>query len=754
MPGADGAAGDGDDEGTGVSAVWRRAVGSPRPRVVWTVGLLFLLTVFACVAVPDTAGAAGRDNRDAHARQAAYFAAQLRRSPVYVSDQMPRTVPRSAHGRFLKQANRAGVPIYVLVLPRALDRYDLLPDVHEKLGWKGVYVVVRGDNPADLDARSYGVHASSMDAWAAMADGQPEDAAALDTLTRFVDALRDGDANDEHNHQVTNTGGSLYTSPEARSDQSVLAGVLTGAVPLLIVLTAGTVCFRRRRVGRYGTRLWVPTLCAAALVPLIPFVASQVFDATHASGHPDPLASDMRLRVDRVADGLRERSVYSDVESVSPFSPAQRRALAARLGALYEPVYVVALPFDEEDETEGMAKSFAQRLHNELGRDGVYVLVDTAWTSDTPEIELVNYGAKLDGERLQDLDEEVRHGAEPEEAHPTVYQRLVKLTRHIAHTPKGRPERPLATYETHDPATDRLTPVLSGPFRGAVLGGALGATGLWGVGLGVVLWGAGVGGVDVPGQRGSRSSTNTRAATRRPAGTRWAAGSFAVPRAAVAVSAVEKTDETSGRYYGAPARPRAHWLRTAVHHELGALSEDFEAHENSGEFEKGRREQVHHRIWDCMDAATLLLDRVGDQRVDADIAPCDLATALVLVRAGQAALDAAKQPHALSHTSRLCALNPLHGPAETVVGVSSGKTLEHSPAANCLDCQRKPHKRRRLLRLPTRAPGTGWTGGLHKLLRRVVYTDLSGPLGSAAEGGSVDVRRLVRYVREWLGVHD
>ena len=86
-----------------------------------------------------TAAAAGADAGP----QSARLAAALRTDPVYVSDQLPREVPRSSEPAFAALAKRTGVPTYVLVLPDQSAAQDaLLGTVHDRLGRDGLYVLV------------------------------------------------------------------------------------------------------------------------------------------------------------------------------------------------------------------------------------------------------------------------------------------------------------------------------------------------------------------------------------------------------------------------------------------------------------------------------------------------------------------------------------------------------------------------------------------------------------------------------------
>ncbi|MGG7571964.1 hypothetical protein [Streptomyces sirii] len=112
----------------------------------WLAVLLCAGAVWAAPAGPD------------RPTQTAYLAEQLRKSPVYISDQIPRAVPRSSAPEFAREARRLGVPTYVIVLPSSAygSKADaLLAGVHDRLGRKGLYVAM---TDSGLDAvQTYGV---------------------------------------------------------------------------------------------------------------------------------------------------------------------------------------------------------------------------------------------------------------------------------------------------------------------------------------------------------------------------------------------------------------------------------------------------------------------------------------------------------------------------------------------------------------------------------------------------------------------
>ncbi|MDI3417795.1 hypothetical protein [Streptomyces luteolus] len=679
--------------------------------------MLVTALALALVLVPAggaaAAGTASKSPRAAADRagleaRAAYFAKHLRASPVYITDQAPRVMPRSAWPAFQEQAQRTGVPTYVLVLPfsAAEDGDELLPAVREKLGRKGLYVLLNADGGGswlDVSVESYGVRdlpvqesLDSADSWL------PSDATALDFFTAFVDGLlNDGDG--------SGSGGSpssLYTSPEGRAGQSTTTGVLTGLVPV-VVLLIGVPLARRRGSRR---RLIVPAALAAVLAVGVPLGAQGLMPETSSTGDPDPTGRDMELRAERFAAGLRQHSVYQDAELPPPLTPAQLRSVERRLDSLDVPVYVVVLPMDHADESEGDADRFAERLHRALGKDGVYVTASVG-TFDDIYLSVVNYGARLDEFELSELDSSVTLGPEDVDADPQLHTRLLKLARHIEQTPAGPPGEPYAFDEppTDPVAEDALPPLLTDPT------GPIGLSGLFLAGI--------AGGAGVPAAVAGVVWLVRRArrGEGRPEPSRPAARDRSRAMPAPHVS----TDD---------ARPGTSWLRSTAERELGSLREDLAG--------SGARDghEAQARAQDCLDAAALLLgSRAG---------AVDLATGLALIRAGRAALDAARSDAGSVPGTTLCTLNPLHGPASMTARLSptpGARARLHPVCGACGSTLGKVASAQRgaaVDRLRLTLPGNG---------RRTAYSALPGPLGEAGANGHVEVAGLIGAVREGVG---
>lgn len=209
-------------------------------------------TAYAAVRPPLTApaGDAAEDG------QAAHLAEQLRRNPVHLSDQLPRTAPLSSAPAFEKQAARTGVPTYVLVLPTGatVESGELLASVHDHLGRDGLYVLL-GEAGYDMDAETFGVDLPADDAARAVLYEHSYDADALQTFTRFVDVVTLDPADAAARAREASRGGAggesepLHTTAADRDAQSRLTGQLLAGVPLLIVLAGWSVHRWRGRLG-------------------------------------------------------------------------------------------------------------------------------------------------------------------------------------------------------------------------------------------------------------------------------------------------------------------------------------------------------------------------------------------------------------------------------------------------------------------------------------------------------------------------
>ncbi|MFD8230879.1 hypothetical protein ACFV20_03105 [Streptomyces sp. NPDC059696] len=669
---------------------WGR--GPDRARVRDLLLALCALTALFATATPaaavDTPG------------QAAYFADRLRENPVYVSDQLPREVPRSTAPDFARVAQRTGVPTYVLVLPMSSssEGRQLLGAVHDRLGRDGLYVLIDGTNVAQ--ATAWGVRVPAEAATTVALYEVPYDAGPLHGFERFAEVINQGGAKAtaraEAARERFRAGGEpaeMYIGPSDRNNQSFLTGSLLAGVPLLIVLTAGYVRRRRRRSGA-GRRVprWVVPGAAVLTGAAIALTAPVVFDQTTSSAARPPTPADLSARVERVAAGLRQDPVYTDPESPRVLDARQRERLHERIRDFRRsdgggPVFILLVPQTPESEAAGDAELFAAAVHAKVGQAGVYVVADP----DDGTIDVVNHGLRLESDRLSfGLPDSLTLGdSKADEADDHLLgERLDQLMTHLDRTPRtDRPQAaptppaaPSAAHENDLPplfATDFWPGLFLGAFAALLLSGVLAAL-TSGV-TGLLRW-------------------------RSP-----------------------PPEPTSRLPLTAPTEPSASYLRRTAHAELTALTEEFSSREE------------HGPAWDHLDAAMLLLDGDLDRARQAGTDAATLVAVIVLARAGRAALSG-------DATDRCCGVNPLHGPAvgRHHVRVSAeGAARRLLPVCEVCRNTAVAHPRGipdRLLKLP--APTAGGS--------RLPYLEATdGPLTAVPHG----ITRLVRKVRETAGVH-
>ncbi|MBR8643190.1 hypothetical protein KEF29_37310 [Streptomyces tuirus] len=674
-----------------------QAVSGGRTRLLRLLLTLCALTAVFATATP--ARAADPTERAADT-QAAYLADRLRENPVYVTDQLPREVPRSTAPDFARLAKKTGVPTYVLVLPMqsSTDGEQLLGAVHDRLGRDGLYVLFEGTDIAE--ATAYGVRAPADAASTVALYEVPYDAGPLLSFERFVDVIALGGekatarAEAAREKYRDDEPAEMYIGPSDRRNQSFLTGSLLTGVPLLIVLVAGLVRRRRRRAGA-ERRLprWVVPGAAVLTASAIALTAPVVFDQKKSSAARPPTPAELSARVERVAAGLRQDPVYADPESPRVLDSRQLDRLHDRIRDFRRsdgggPVYVSLVPQTPESESAGDAWLFAAAVHAELREDGLYIVADP----DDGMIDVYNYGLRVDSNRLSfGLPDSVTFGdSRADEADDHLLgERLDALMTFVDKAPRtDRPEYESAPAPAPRAADENtLPPLFATDFWPGLFVGAFAA---------LLLFGAGAGATWTVGRLWRRSSASG--------------------------------PESAGLLpLTAPTEPSPSYLRRTAYAELSTLTRDFtEADE-------------HARAWDRLDAALLLVD--GDpgrvRRPETD--PATLVAVIVLARAGRAAL--AGDPGDLC-----CGVNPLHGPAagRHHVRVSEeGNRRRLLPVCEpCRDTAigypgRVPG---RLLKLPDPSPGT----------TRLPYFDATdGPL-TAVPGG---IARLIDKVRETAGVH-
>ncbi|SHM32656.1 hypothetical protein [Streptomyces yunnanensis] len=640
----------------------------------------------------SVAGADSAAGADAQS-QSAYLAEQLRRDPVYISDQLPRSVPRSTAPAFAAEAKRLHVPTYLVVLPLHTSGgpdSGLLAGIHDRLGRKGLYVSL--SEMGLMDVQTYGVSVpGAQDAQTATSYEMPTDATPREEFRHFVDVLTSGQANQRADRARAAYGGAynsheppaLHTSRTDREDQSFLTGVAVTGVPLAALLIAKYAVRRRRlrreegEAGSPGGRRWpLLELGALALAGLLAFTASQVFDDTTTGDGSVPTATDMRARVDRVAEGLRHDPLYVDPESPSSLDAGRRAELRKRIGALPVPVLVTVVPTSTDDESQGDEDRLAKALHDRLHRDALFVFAEPTGGG----IQIVNYGTPVDSAYLYGRPRDLVY------TDPTtgpLGSQLDKLLTYLSKAPKSpHADQPYPPRPAPDPAAEqRLPGLFSGDFRAGLFIGGLAALLLFG--LVVAVWAL------------VRSLVRGRARSLAAA--------------------------------AAPIQPRKSWLRRTAREEVAALTGELEAATELPE--KARR-----RAWECLDAAALLVDGDSDGLIDDDATPASLACAIVLARAGRAAV---REPSTAAH---ICHRNPLHGTAVERAPKPPAGSRRAPRGPVCAACLKTPGEMLRLYG----ADDSGRQG-------YGPYPEHPGPLASLAKGAGID--QLTREVRESFGVH-
>ncbi|MCZ9353419.1 hypothetical protein NGM36_27255 [Streptomyces mutabilis] len=622
-----------------------------------------LLTAATLVAAPARAADAPAASRPP--TQAAHLADRLRENPVHITDQLPRTVPRSMAPDFARLAERTGVPTYVLVLPgQGGSGEDLLGAVHDRLGRDGLFVLL--DESGVRKAAAYGVRAPVEAARTTTVFELPYDAGPLRSFGRFVDVVAQGTEKAEARADAArerfregNEPEEMYIGPADRKNQSFVTGIALTGVPLTILLLAPCVRRARRRfpratplrpakgrtaksrtakgvaaTGRPTTpraaasrsvlrRLLTPGL-ALATAAAIAVTAPLVFDQTKRGAAPLPGHEDMTARVERVAEGLAQDPIYVDPESPRALDEAQLSRLHDRIERFGRsegggPVYVTVVPHLPEDESAGDEELFAAAVRSRLSKaggvgeaDGVYVVADPL----DGYIDVFNHGLRLDSLRLLfDVPEFISYGDDRshEADDHLLGERLDALMTYLDESPRtdeptssGEPARPLSPE-----AENSLPPLYATDFWPGLFVGAVAALLL----LGLV---AGVLGIV----------------------------------AAVLRRRTPPVLRTQASKLAAPSKPSEAYLRRTAGTELSAAADALAGTDDAGW-------QALALAWERFDAAMFLVDgdieglsSPGGPRTD----PATLLAVIILARGARNALDG-------DTNDRCCAVNPLHGPS-------------------------------------------------------------------------------------------
>lgn len=699
---------------------------------------------------PASTAPAAPSRADTPRSRAAYLAEQLRRDPVYISDQVPREAPRSSAPFFAAQATRLHVPVYVMVLPDTAlgaDGAGFLAGVHDRLGRDGLYVALSG--PGTPEVQAYGVEVpGTRDAARATLYELPYDATPRETFQHFVDVLLSGRAHEraEAGSAAADSGTEvpkLHPDPTERENQSFVTGIAVAGLPLAVVLVGLYVRRRLRlRRARGGAPVPGPRAAAPALSLRKPGdtpgkggkdrtagsaprggamsgKGAAPLSPGHSTGRRRPapavavllavavvLAGGLAVTAARLFD---DRSYGDDAIP----TPADMRSRIERVtaGLRHDPLYT-----DPESEPV-LSSAERTRLHKRLAALDIPVLIaavprltedesggnreifvqslhqrlhhDALFILADPLAEtlsVVNYGAPINAYALPRS-----HFGLPElHETRTLGDRLDALLRDVADAPRDSAgDRPYDPGPAADPVAEKDLPsVFAADFAPGLLIGTFLAALLLGLVTAVRALAGAVG-------------------RRRTAGGPAPGG---VPAASEA-----------------PDEPSLAWLRRTARQEADALTAVLDAQDTLPE-------RTRHRAWECLDAAALLIDGDGDARVDADATPASLVCAVALARSGRAAVEGPAAPE------RLCHRNPLHGPAHGTrrIPTAGGGRARSLPV--CGRCRTVPGP---VLRLgPAADSGRA---------DRVPYAELPGPLAALADGTPID--QLTRDVREYFGVH-
>jgi hypothetical protein len=164
-----------------------------------------------CTAAPAWAAPVRSAKPPAVQTRVGFITAQLKRDPVYVTDQVPRMLPPGTAGKIKALVGRLGVPTYVVVtLPSRLrdddteapsDLESLVPVLHDRLGKDGVYLVTDPSGNLGEVQQFGGTRRIDVEhAYQAATSELPYEAGLLSVLGRFVEIALSGHAQERALH--------------------------------------------------------------------------------------------------------------------------------------------------------------------------------------------------------------------------------------------------------------------------------------------------------------------------------------------------------------------------------------------------------------------------------------------------------------------------------------------------------------------------------------------------------------------------
>ncbi|WP_157963972.1 hypothetical protein [Actinocorallia populi] len=216
-------------------------------------------------------------------------------------------------------------------------------------------------------------------------------------------------------------------------------------------------------------------LLTAVLVLLVP--------GGGASADEPPYAL---TRLDRVATALEKDPFFIDEELLGTLDAKERKRIRTAIRrtsrSLGMPVFVLLIPNPSSSEADGRNDVFLHWLHDELGKDGLYLMADHEADLEVVPFEVPrDIGYMLIGEELVD-------SADPGDPFADLPQRIEGALDELAGTPPGEPATP-RLYATADPFGRKELPVNEpetwGSFWGGLFAGLSAVLALYGIAVAI-----------------------------------------------------------------------------------------------------------------------------------------------------------------------------------------------------------------------------------------------------------------------------
>lgn len=573
--------------------------------------------VLAAGAMLLAVGAAGVTRTPARAdTYTSYLVAQLRANPVYISAYVDDATPADA-SEIARLLSRVPLKAYVIDDTMAGPDGEPLPDdfaavLHDQLGGQ-LYILDRG-GAGSTSATAFGTSLPVADAMQAATFELNGDPSLSQVVQRFVAILRSGKT-----EQALAASGAQVQRDSSPPGTSVWA--VAGATAGGTAVSAGLLLLRvlRRRRKRHP-RFRPDTFQLSAAVGLVGLLGGAIaaHSAVPASGPPTSAADGVGV----VATSLTPTSpLYLDPEMTWLFTAAQVKQITATLKASPVPIYVIAVPFDSDEDFPDYESYFLDQLYGRTHRNGTYLIIGPRGDIFDAEYQVPrDISLPINTELGPDS---AVTPAQIAASTPGRLLSLIKLVDASAVDSQAAgmptPEYSTGEFPEGQPLAD-LPATLSWPAPSpapVITGGILGF-----VLIGPLLTLFGLGGI----RRGRRLRARRRG---------W------------------------GDIYGDPGRPvermpaapHDEWLRR---HALGELAElgrmIAEGRDGTADWARGR---------DDYDAGMLA---TGGEKTGADASQIDLVGAITLARDGRMALK-----WGIDDPPPPCLVNPLHGAAATDV---------------------------------------------------------------------------------------